>query len=215
MDIGVTLLFKENDRNIIKGVLKSTVIDANTETFIDAAKELGSQIAKYYDYKYLGINDLFTVSGKVENGEILGRATFYELDELDKSETLTSNNNYSFNTKTELNSFNTSLVFFCENNDNEKFTITVLSKFDSKNNEVLLDANKLGNNALFHEKIKTTSVEEIENIKFIGVEDICDIDLKFDVFQSLYSEFDDIEILEDELLLEDELKELIEDIIEY
>ena len=211
MKIGATFLFKNNNSQKLKGVLKSVVIDANN--MIESTKIISDKISNYYNYNYLGINDLFLVSGEAKSGELLGRTTYYELNSLEKSRSLISSNKIMLNDENISKTYNCSLVYFCENAV-EKFTISVLSIVKSNNHEIIFDVESLAENVEFLRKIKSNSLEEIKEIEFIGIEMICNIDLKFGVFQSFYSDFDIIEDIKDELLSNEEITEILADILE-
>lgn len=213
MKVGVTLLFKEKESNNVKGVLKSTVIDSDASDLHKLANNKGLEIASHYNYEYLGINDLFTVSGEVKNGEVLGRATFYDLNDIEKSKSLISNNNFAYNPETASKSFNCSLVYFCQNINKESYTISILSILESVTiNEVYTMAKSLAINNDFINKIKSNSIDDLHELEFIGIEDICDIKLDFNVFQTFYSDFETISALKKELLSKDELEDFLEDI---
>ena len=111
MNTGVTLLFKIKNSQEIKGVLKSLVIDTSTQDFFESVLDIAKKIEKPYDYNYLGLNDIFVVSGIAQEASLLGRTTFYELNELSKAKTIISKE-FSYNDSTELKTFNCSLVYF-------------------------------------------------------------------------------------------------------
>lgn len=213
MKIGVTLLFKEKQINTIKGVLKSTVVDFYSNNLIESTKIISNKIKDYYNYEYLGINDLFVVSGDPERGELLGRNTYYELDSLNKAKSLLPNDDYSLDRDTVSSTFNCSIVYFCENNDGEKFAISILSIVNSSLENLIPEIESLANSIDFVQKIKSNSLENLKKIDFIGIEDICEVDLKFNVFQSFYSDFNSEEDLEDELMSSKEIKDVLDDII--
>ena len=164
------------------------------------------------NYNYLGINDLFSVSGEVKQGEVLGRSTFYDLKSEADAIELVSTNEYSFDLNTLSNDFNCSFVYLCTNENNEYFTITIITVISSSSEKVIDDAKSLGKNVDFQEKIIINSLEKIETIKFIGIEDICDINLDINIFQTFYSEFDNFESLKKERLNFEEIEEIVKDI---
>jgi len=211
MKIGVTLLFKDKNSQNLKGILKSVVIDAND--IMESAKLIGDKISDYYKYDYLGINDLFSVSAEPQVGELLGRTTFYELDNLDKSKSLINENELFLEDDNTSKMFNCSLIYFCENDD-EKYTISILSIAKSNNKEIISYAESIAKSNIFIKKIKSNSLEKITKIEFIGVEAICEIDLKFNVFQSFYSNFDSLKVIKEELLSNDEIEDILEDILQ-
>lgn len=213
MKIGITILFKDNkDPLKINGILKSTVIELYGNNLKEAAQNIGNNIAEFYDFKYLGINDLFIVSGNPKAGELLGRTTYYEIDSLKEVKALLPDN-YSLNRDSSSNLFNCSILYFCQNNDKDKFCISVLSIVKSSIENLPTEIETLAQSDTFLAKIKSTSIENIEEIEYIGIEDICDIDLKFNVFQSFYMDFEFEEELKEELLSDKEIKEILDDIV--
>lgn len=211
--IGVTLLFKKNNSKVVSGILKSIVV---TSTKIDLKNKIdnrANEIAKFYDYKFIGINDVFFVSGEIMQGEILGRTTDYDLDTLSKAKSIVSTE-FSFDDSSKSKHFNCSLVYFCENFDNDKFTISIITVLNSLTSSVIEDANHIANDISFIEKIKANSIEKIESIKYLGIEDIGEVELDFGVFQSFYAEFDDEESLKGEIISKDEMFSKLKDIVE-
>lgn len=212
MKLGVTLLFKDKNTEGTKGVLKSTVIESASGRIMEDAQNIGGEIAEHYNYTYFGINDLFTVSDKPKVGEFLGRTTYYELDEYSKSKNLIDDD-FSLDELSESNVFNCSLIYFCENADDEKYSITTLTIIESSNNNLLEKALEIGNRKEFKDKVKSNSIDNIESIKFVGIESINSIDLKYDVFQSFYSDFENDKVLKAESLSTEEIEEIEADII--
>jgi hypothetical protein len=211
MKIGVTIVFKKIEPLKIKGVLKSTIVDFNMNDLTRSILSVGSEIAKANDYVYLGVNDIFIVSGTATEGQIMGRTTFYELDTIKKSKTLL-HSDFSYDENTSFKFFNCSLIYLCKSKQNEKFTLSILSIVNSSTDEVISKVELMAQDILFLKKIKLFSIKEIEEIKFIGIADICDIDLKFNVFQSFYNEFDNIAALKKEVLSKKEFELMIKDI---
>lgn len=214
MKIGATLLFKQITKNKVKGILKSIIISEIKKTkVLKETQDRGQEIATHYEYDYLGINDLFSVSGDIEPNAILGRTSFYDLDSLEKSKTLINKEVLWLEEKDNLIFFNCSLVFFCKSIDEDNYTISVLSVIESSYKEVYNDAKKLGLKQGFQDKIKSNSIEKIVELHFIGIESVCHIDLKFDVFQTFIAEFDNEDELAEELLPDNDIGEIIKDIM--
>ena len=211
MKIGATLLFKDKNNQRLKGVLKSVVIDSNINDIMKSAKLIGNEVSSYYKYDYLGVNDLFSVSGEAKEGEVLGRTTFYKLNSSEESESLIMNKDLFLDKGSISKMFNCALVYFCENDD-EKYTISVLSIVKSDNERIIFDVESLAKSNTFLEKIKSNSIENINKIEFVGIEEVFEIDLKFNIFQSFYSDFASIEIMKEELLSNDEVAEVLGDI---
>ena len=208
MNVGITLVFKEKNNQLISGVLKSSVLDVKTNNFKNEVNKLGNKIAKYYDYTFLGINDVFTVSGEAKQGEILGRTSYFDYDDITKSKEL--KNEFP---KNETGTFLSSLIYFCSNKIGEKFTLTVLTLLELTNIDFEKQVEQIANEVKFKNKIIEISVDGIDDLNFIGVESLEKIDLKFNVFETLYSDFEDLEQLTGEIISEEELNNKLKDIL--
>lgn len=213
MNLGVTLIFKEKHEELVSGVLKSSVINAEIENCKNEANKQGKMIADFYNYTFLGINDVFLVSGEVKHGEVLGRTSYYELDTITKAKKNVNNSVYDgLNFDDEFKNFKCSLVFFCQNITNEKYAITVISILENQNKYFKNNLETLGNSKSFQNKIIRMAKDDLRNLEFIGVESIEETDLNFNVFETLYSEFDSINQLTDEQISENDLKTKLKDI---
>ena len=214
MKIGTTLLFKQNIKNKVKGFLKSIIIEETKKNeLLEKVENRGQEIASFYEYEYLGINDLFSVTGDLKPHVILGRSTFYYLDNIEKAKTLLKKEKILLDKDDELKAFNCSLVFFCKNIYGENYTISVLSMIQSYYKYAYADAEKLGLKSDFQNQIKSNSIKDIDELKFIGVEDICYIDLKFNVFQTFEADFSNDKEFAKELLTYDDIEIIIKDIL--
>ena len=207
MNIGITLVFKEKDNDLISGVLKSLVLDSKIDDFKNEVNELGNKIAKYYDYTFLGINDVFTVSGEAKQGEILGRTSYFDYDDITKAKEL--KNEFL---KNETGTFLSSLIYFCSNKIGEKFTLTVLTILELTNTDFEKQIQQIADEVKFKNKIIEISVDGIDELNFIGVESLEKTDLKFNVFETLYSNFDSLDILSEEIISSNDLDEILNDI---
>jgi len=90
MTLGITLLFKENKTQTVSGVLKSMVMELDMKDFDFEVEKSAAEISNFYDYQFVGVNDIFVVTGNVVEGEILGKTNYWELDTLKKSKSLIS-----------------------------------------------------------------------------------------------------------------------------
>ena len=209
--IGVTLLFKKNNTKFVSGILKSIVVTSTKTDLKNEINKRANEISKFYDYEFIGVNDVFFVSGLIMQGEILGRTTDYDLDTLSKAKSIVSTE-FSFDDSSKSKQFNCSLVYFCKNFDNDKFTISIITVLNSSVSSVIEDANHIANDTPFIEKIKANSIEKIESIEYLGIEDIGEVELEFGVFQSFYAEFNDEKSLKDEIISKDEMFSKLSDI---
>ncbi|MFH6945240.1 hypothetical protein [Flavobacterium sp. FlaQc-50] len=212
INIGVTLLFKKNTK-VVSGILKSTVVTSTKADLKNNIDNRANEISKLYNYKFIGINDVFFVSGQMLQGEILGRTTDYDLDSFSKAKSIVSTE-FSFDKSSKSKQFNCSLVYFCKNFNNDKFAISIITVLDSLTSSVIRDANHIANDISFIEKIKTNSIEKIESIKYLGIEDIGEVELEFGIFQSFYAEFNNEESLKGEIISKDEMSSKLNDILE-
>lgn len=213
MYLGITLIFKENDKQLISGILKSSVVNVEIDNCKNEATKFGNMIADFYDYTFLGINDVFSVSGEVKKGEVLGRTTYYELDTITKAKRIVNNSVFDeLNFDDEFKKFKCSLVFFCQNTLNEKYTITVNSILENKNKALKNNLKTLGENKSFQNKVIRMAKDDLRNLEYIGVESINETDLNFKVFETFYSEFDNITQLTEEQISDKELNIKLKDI---
>lgn len=211
MKIGVTLLFKDKKDKKIIGILKSAVLNINPEKLNKEVEDYAVKIEKEMDYQYIGLNDVFSVSGDAQQGEVLGRHTFYDVININDAKKLIADKGYSYNPNISKSYFNFSSVYLCDNL-NEKYTISILSIIFSKPENVVEEVLKLSCNQNFIEKIRNHSLEKINNLVFVGIEDICDIDLKDNVFQTFYASFINEGFLREELLSPKEISLKMRDI---
>jgi hypothetical protein len=187
------------------------VIDFDFQDIHQNLSKISYSIENYYNYKYLGINDLFVVSDYPKEGEFLGRITFYDVDTLEKTEPLL-NDTYSYKLDTSNEYFNCALIYFCVFDNGERFAISVSTILNSLKDNLFTKIKYLASSSDFTEKIKNQSLDGIKKIDYVGIEDICDIDLKFGVFQTMYSDFITIEDMEDEIMSNEDIKDMLKDI---
>lgn len=67
---------------------------------------------------------------------------------------------------------------------------------------------------IFKNKIIDISLDNLIKLDFIGIESIDEIDLKFNVFETLYSDFENLEQLTDKIISQTELNEELKDIFQ-
>ncbi len=223
MYIGVTLLYSFTEKEKLRAVLKSYVIDCNEKNQVyKKAKEVAlTQIKLYYPhYKYLGIDDVFSVSGEISEGEMLGRTSFFELTDKTKAiETLCTGKEDLDVTKYKGKIVNVTLVYYYDGID--KYTLSVLTILNLQSCDDVINRIKyLTESEKMIDNIVSLSVEKIDKTKltFIGIGEISVIeeDLSqggsFDVWYSddYVSEKDMLKILP----TSNELKEIVEDVFE-
>jgi len=177
MKVGITLLYSilEKGRNI--GVLKSYVIDCLDKYSViqEAEKKAKQQVdLRHPNYKFLGIEDVFTVTGEVREGELMGRTTLYDIDSVEVAKKMVMNDS-DFAKKSEYssNNFCGSLIYFYEG-DKEKYAFTIYAITIGAINEVVKNLKDIATSGQFIKKIIDTSVEsmEITKVSFLGIENI-------------------------------------------
>lgn len=213
MYIGVTLLFLDSNSNEkVNGVLKSIVLNTDLDSLNDNANTAGVEIGNHYKYDYLGINDVFMVSGKIEPGAVLGRMTYYELDSLKKAEKFLPEF-YSCNPSESLRYYNANVFYFCQNEQGQNFSISILTVVKGSNEELESKIEEIAQNQKFLKLIKDNSLEKLANMDFVGIEDIGEVDLKFQTVQTFYAQFDDLDELNSERISDKEIEIIIKDIV--
>lgn len=204
MILGVTLLFQKTNRTYIVGVLTSLCIETTSISFYNDVLEQATRISDHYNLKYIGINDIYKVTGKPAVGEVLGRILYNELKTLKDAETLASFDVWSLS-KTDSNIRTCSLVYFCKDSYSKTFTITVLTLLNLEVNDIQKELEAMANSHSFLNKIKEVSAEKIIDIKFIGVEDIFKMDSKLNIFEISEGTFNTLKELQEEKMRENEI----------
>jgi len=194
MDIGITLLHSVTEGNKLVGVLKSYVIECKDKhSVIDVAyKKAKDQInLNFPDYKFLGIEDIFSVTGKVAHGELMGRSTLYDIDSIDKAKELIQSEN-DIDVKSQANYYCGSLIYFYKGKKSYSFSILTIVRGESKEAAIINLRNVATDSKMLNNIIRY-SVEPIliNKIQFVGIEYINaiteDVD-KGESFQILFNE---------------------------
>ena len=218
---GVPLLYYYENESL-NGVLKSYTLEHSLSLDIDSlTKEIASrEISQFHPhYRYLGINDIFKVSGKAADGQMLGRTSHYDITtESEAKSLLKGKENYSSEDYSSNGYFNCTMVFFYKDlkDITESFAFTILTLIKAKSlQEAILKAENLSSNEGFLDRIIKSSVDDIDlkGFKFLGFEDFCNIEDDIDAggaYQTYYSEFESLRQIEQEKLSETKFKELIE-----
>jgi hypothetical protein len=95
MNVGITILYSATKEKNLLGVLKSYVVECNDKySVIELAHERAKEQIKsiHPGYKFIGIEDVFTVTGKIQEGELMGRSTLFDIESLDKARELVNDN---------------------------------------------------------------------------------------------------------------------------
>ncbi|WP_010522080.1 hypothetical protein [Aquimarina agarivorans] len=214
MYIGVTFLYKNNNDNLIEVVLISCIIEIPSIKDLTNIDKKAKEISSKFNYEYLGINDLFHVTGKLTEGEIIGRTSYYELNTFDKSRSLIMDDSFFKNKSSIINKFYCfTTIYFCKNDINQNFTISIKSIFKNNSNNLHQQIHEISKNRTFLKKIISNSIDKIQSIEFVGIEDLYLIDLNMDIFETLFSNINEIQSIEDEIISEKKVKELITDIL--
>lgn len=211
-NIGVTLIFKKKNVKKISGILKSIVVKSSQKNIKKEIEKKVNEISDFYNYIYLGVSDVFFVSGDIQEREILGRTTYYDLDTIKKAKSLISKELLD-NEHEKEQTLNYSLIYFCKNLNEESFTIVVVTILNSFGDSLIKTGELIGNDVSFIQKIKDNSVEKINSAKFIGINDIGETDLDFNVIQTFYADFKSMKSLEMEIISDKEMELKLDDII--
>lgn len=211
--IGITLVYFIIEDNVIKGVLKSLIINTSFNDFEKDIKLKSEELSKVFNLNYVGINDVFVVSGDFEENEILGRTTDYDIsdfrsfkeDSIELNKTLFSD---------ESKYYSCAVYYKCLDNKLEDLLIeiVVLLNLDKFNFAKKIDSLK---GKMLKDKLKSISLDNLSNVEYIGLKEINEIsplDASNYVFETLYSDFKSIDELKKETLTSRELKELLKDI---
>lgn len=204
MTLGITLLFQKESRSDIIGVLTSLCIDTTKMSFYNDILQQAIRISDCCNLKYLGINDIYKVTGKPAVGEILGRTLYDELTTEKEAKHLASFDIQSLS-RTDSNIKSCSLVYFCKDNYSKTFTITVLTLLDLGVNDIQKKLTTMANSLSFLNKIKEVSVEKIISIEFIGVEDVFKMDSRLNIFEISEGTFDTFQELQKEIMNDKEI----------
>ncbi len=175
MEIGITLLYSVTEGGNLLGALKSYVIECKDKSsLIEAAyKKAEEQInLNYSNYKFIGIEDVFSVMGKVAHGKLMGRSTLYDIDSIVKAKELIGREK-DLDVRSQTNCYCGSLVYFYEGEKGYAFTILAIVKGESKE-AASKNLRDVATNSKTLNKIIENSVESIfiNKIKFVGIEDI-------------------------------------------
>jgi hypothetical protein len=182
MNIGVTLLFSLQEDEIFYGLLKSYVIeckDKNNFHQVVTQKVSGKIKLHFSNQRFLGIEDVFSVSGKAEVGEVVGRSTLYDLQSINQAKGLVKKDSeYSF-LQIEDNIINpyvcVSILYFYEDNRNTNYTFSVLTLLKNADiKKVVPKAKEIAKSKSFLYKLLKLSANKmyVSKIKYIGIEDI-------------------------------------------
>lgn len=198
MEIGVTLVFSDKTNNSISGILKSCTVNTSSMNFKQDIESHANKIAEFYSYKYLGINDVFAVSGKAKVGEVLGRITYYDIDTLPKAKKLIRKDMEFLGDSNK--KVSCSLLFFSKDLSESNITISIKTLLLLEKSKLSTSAYELANSNSFKGKIIDISVDGIRELQYVGIEDFQEADLKFNVFETYYSDFSNINELLGEIL---------------
>jgi hypothetical protein len=190
---GITLLFKKDNFKTVDVYLKSYVI--SIENFKSNLKKIVSNELSYNSIEFVGIEDLFFVSGKFKEFSVLGKTTFNEFNTFKKAKNLIRNQK-SYTIKEE--NINTKFLllnlvyFYSDKLKNTNFTITCLVPIKSvkfiNSREMVLD--KIQSNG-FKRKIVTEKISRINNIEFVGIENLSSVNWNSELstFQTFFKRF--------------------------
>jgi hypothetical protein len=216
--VGITLLYAKKEGKIIEGQLKSYVVNAiNWKQLQNALKDIVQKQTKDAEIEYLGLYDVFYVSGSFKENNILGKSCIDDLNTKRKSKSLVKKRkDYSCLELKSLKPFKwllVSLVYFYENRQQKDFcTVTCLTPIKSNDlSKVIKKVREVSVKKSFKKKIFRPLIDQMDskNLSFVGIEDIYVVrenPEKSEAFQTLYSDYKNINALKKMLPGEEELK---------
>lgn len=94
----------------------------------------------------------------------------------------------------------------------EKFTITIVTIVESEIIDFENYIQNIANKQEFKNKIIEISIDGLTKLDYIGIESFKEIDMKFNIFETLYSEFENLDSLSDEIILINNLNIILDDV---
>ncbi len=218
MFVGVTLLYKSEENSVLYGILKSYTIDCNGYLDLQGkvAEKVKEQLVYYPAHKYIGVEDVFTVSNKAQKEEMLGRTSYFELETKEEVDNLLDDTEVLdiYRENREKGFFNTKLLYYYQGVESFVFSIlTIVELYDES--QIIENIFKLANSESFKNKVVELSIDGVilKDIEFIGIEEfaVVEEDLrKGGAYQVLYNnEFNEEDIALPEL---EEIQEICNDI---
>lgn len=171
--IGITLLFINSNDKQMTAYLKSYVV--SKKEYLTDIQKISKREKINYGLKFIGIEDFFQISGKINEFAILGKSYLNEHNTISKAKSLLKKSNFNKlkNSEKKFNWFLFSLVYLYEDKiKNDTLAITCLTLVNRKNkkHEIQLKFNSRG----FKRKIVSEKNDKLssKNLKFIGIENI-------------------------------------------
>jgi len=177
-NIGITLLFYSKRKNNYTAILKSYVV--KIKDWVDLQFEIKKIVLINKTLNYVGIEDIFHVSGLFGEKEVLGKSYIDEITKIkDAKKFLLNKKQYSCNfqeNKQRKKWFLISLIYFYhDKNTKDKLSISCLTPIfadNLKNAKVKVET--FCKTEAFMKKIVLYELDKMYfiNLKYIGIEDI-------------------------------------------
>jgi hypothetical protein len=188
MNIGVSLLFSSSEGKKVTGILKSYIISLNrlnVRTIESQCDEKAAgQILLSPSYKYLGIEDVYSVAGSLAPGNVLGRTTYRECKTKHQAKSLIIDKShypfYKERLPKNIRYFSVRLVYLYEGvgSNNQKFSFLIITIVKaSSHSEAISKSKVFSSSEKLKKLIASCSADELneDHIQFIGLHDVCPI----------------------------------------
>jgi len=178
--VGITLLFYKRKRRASTAYLRSFVVEVSS---LSNLKSTALKIGKRNpEQTFVGIEDVFFVSGPIREGEVLGKSYIEEITSPEETKKLLlKRKSYSFHFQTIRATtgkkwYLVSMIYFYNNKKaSDKLAISCLTPVLAKNlSEVDAKIKAICQNISFLKKVLPFTIDRMEftNLTYIGIEDV-------------------------------------------
>lgn len=176
--IGITLLFYQEKKSNYVAFLKSYIL--KIQNWDDLQMEIKKIISVSKTLKYIGVEDVFYVSGPLKEEEVLGKSYIDDIIKIkDAKKLLLKKSEYTFNFQKSIQKekwFLFSLIYFYyDKSIGDKLSISCLTPIYAKDIEnAKIKIGKFCNTEYFLKKILLFKLDKMHyyNLKYIGIEDV-------------------------------------------
>lgn len=220
--IGVTILFALKSNRTYTGYLKSYVLNvSNWSSLMRSIKEI---CRKEINLTYVGIEDVFYVSGPFSESNTLGKSNLFEVNTIKGAkELLLDKTNYSYHftkpKRTDKTWLKVSLVYFYHNTKlNDKRAMVCMIPVNARNlSEIKMKLAKFIKTEKFLKKaFPGLDILDYKYLKYIGIEDISEIltnPKRNEAFEVFYKEKLTMKTLNKLIATTDSLKTSVQNIL--
>lgn len=176
--IGVTLLFFQKGKNNYTAFLKSYILKSNS--WDDLQKEVEQIVLADKKLTYLGIEDIYYVSGSFKENEVLGKSYIDEIVKIKEAKNLLLKQkeytcNFQINKQKEKWFLFSLLYFYHDKLSGDKLAISCFTAiFANTIKDAKLKIKAICETESFLKKILPSQLDKMSytNLKYIGIEDI-------------------------------------------